>query len=466
MHFRSPGALPIPGVDARHRPARPGALPRRRRRGLLAPAALAIALLGLSGCGHGDDAAVPRHLILITVDTWRGDHAFTTRAGVELTPRLSAFAAQAVHFSAAQSAANCTSPGTTALMTGLLPQRAGVVKNIHMLPRTVPTLATTLARAGFDTAGFVGNPVLAPEFGFGRGFDTYEFVQRQPGSTKVRARQVSRAALAWLDEHGEGERLFLWAHFMEPHGPYEPPARHAALFPTEAFDAPRDLELQPEGKSSGLGKVPAYQQVPGYDDLHDGREYLARYAAEVHALDDALGDLLDELDRRGLLERSVLVLTSDHGEALAGDHGYYFCHQTGLTQDQVHVPLLLRYPGCAAGTRRAEPVSLVDVLPTVLARLGVADDGARDGADLLADSGRAVASQSPSQMSLREGPWKLTVDADGAALLVNLDDDPGETDDLSARHPERVTAMRQELERRTAAAPLAEPTSRLDLMQR
>ncbi len=185
-----------------------------------------FASLLLAACGvpaPAPETTEPRHLVLITVDTWRADHFLKERAGVFLTPSLAQLAARALHFPNASSPATETSAGVAAILTGLLPERSGVVVNAHTLPQLLPTLTTVLGDAGYRSGAFVANPVLAPGVGFERGFEHYDHVRRPAHRAKARADTVNRRALAWLDSLAPQDRIFLWLHYMEPHGPYHPP---------------------------------------------------------------------------------------------------------------------------------------------------------------------------------------------------------------------------------------------------
>lgn len=411
-------------------------------------------------CGRAP-AEAPRHLILITADTWRGDHAFTERAGVRLTPRLERFAEGGTRFTEAASVANATSPGVAGLLTGLLPFRSGVLTNPHVLSDRVPTLATMARDAGFVTAAVVANPVIRPGMGFEQGFDRYELVPPEPGRAKARADAVTDAALARLDGAPQDRRIFLWVHYMDPHGPYAPPADTRELFPVEAFEAEERIPLL--RNNSGQGGIPLYQQLRPRPASRDGRDYLARYAAEVVFLDREMGRLLDGLEERGVLGQAVVAVSSDHGEALAGDHGYYFSHANGATEDQLHVPLVLACAACPAGSVVERPVSTLDLAPTLLALLGlpIPSGHALDGTSLLAPEPRLVYGRAGAEVSLRSGPWKgIWSVRGGDGRLFHLGDDPGELRDLADRDRDRLRSLaelRRELRRRTV---LAEPRMR------
>jgi arylsulfatase A-like enzyme len=432
--------------------------------------ALALALLvlagGTPGCAQEPALARAQNLFLITADTWRGDHLLGERAGQPLTPELDAFSSRSLRFTTASSVSTETSPGVAGILTGLFPHRAGVIYNLHILPATVPTLASVLRKAGFATAAWVANPVIRSDFGFGRGFGDFEFLHRRPPQHKARAEELSRRAREWLQEQSGEQRVFAWLHYMDPHGPYEPPAEQRALFPVEAFDAQPKIALLPEGNDTGHGGIPYYQRHGEPDASRDGRDYLARYAAEVRYLDGEIGRFLSHLDAQGWLENSIVVVTSDHGEALAGDHGYYFSHGNDLTQDQIHVPLLLYYPGCRGGQALTHPVSTVDIVPTVMSLLDLPALADVDGASLLSAEERPLMSETLYEVSVREGAWKLRQRKESGALrLVNLDTDPAEASNRLDREAERARTLERRLQDLQSRKKLGTPISRVDLSE-
>ncbi len=404
---------------------------------------------GGSGSGGGpsgeaaSEGARP-NLILLTVDTWRGDHFLGQRGGVALTPNLEKLAASSIVFEQAASVACATSAGVAGILTGLIPRRSGVVVNDHRLPAAVPTLATLLLEAGYRTGAFVANPVVEPGHGFERGFETYELIRREKPLRKARAEAVNARALAWLDGLGEGEPFFLWLHYMEPHGPYEPPEEILDLFPAEAFSGSQGVPILPKGDNSGRGGIPSYQQYRQKEPSGEAAFYARRYAAEVFSMDRQAGILIEALESRDALEQSVFLLSSDHGEALDDDHGFYFSHGNGVTLDQVAVPLLLRCPGCDAGKRVREPVSTADILPTVAAYLGLPLPEV-DGRSLLDPSPRDVVSQFARVWGLRQGEWKLRASGRAGVVMHDLGADPGESLDLREQEKERFQGLRRRL---------------------
>ncbi len=367
-------------------------------------------------------------------------------------------------FSDASSVANATAPGVAGILTGVYPSRSGVMLNTHMLSPGVPSLATLLAANGFSTAGFVANPVVGPGFGFEQGFERFELIPRKPGYRFAKADAVNRAAIDWLNSVDPSDRVFLWLHYLEPHGPYQPLEECSEPFKIEGFGEPTEVALLPPGDQSGLGGVPFYQHAVFDPAPTDGRDYLLRYAAQVRCVDDGIGRMLDHLERTGLLADSVVVITSDHGEALLDDHGRYFSHRNGLTQDQVAVPLILRIPRRDSAANVDRPVSTADIVPTVLALFGIEIPEHIDGADLLAPNDHAVFSFRPNETSIRAGQWKLIESQGrGSTSLFDLEHDPAESVDLAASRPEISDSMRTQLDALNRRPILAKPADRNDL---
>ncbi len=206
-----------------------------------------------------------------------------------------------------------------------------------------------------------------------------------------------------------------------------------------------------------LGAVPRYVQRPLREDPRrtEADYYAARYDGEIRSLDSQLERLLEELRGRGLLDRTLVALTSDHGEGL-GEHDYYFEHGCFAYQHQVHVPLLLRIPGVAVGAIRS-PVEMVDLAPTVLDYLGVQSPPELQGASLRplieqrASAPRWIYSHTPvgeyphHYRSVRVGPWKYIVDDSGNEELYHLERDPGEARNLAASRTELAEILRERI---------------------
>jgi arylsulfatase A-like enzyme len=225
----------------------------------------------------------------------------------------------------------------------------------------VPTLADRLSARGYQTAAVVSNVVLTAEaLGLDERFDHYDdFVDERESARKIYERSAARttnAAIEWLRAHHDPARPhLLWVHYIDPHGPYRPPADK----PTD-FTHRDDVVVDPS-------RIPGYQRIP--ERMTDGLEYVDRYDEEIAYLDRELGRLLETYEKLGLADDAVIVLTADHGETMI-EHEKLFSHGFHVWDAIMRVPLVIRRPD-RVGRRVAEPVSLVDLVPTLLAYAGL-----------------------------------------------------------------------------------------------
>ena len=337
-------------------------------------------------------ARQPQLVLLITVDTLRADRLGAYGSTLGLTPNLDRLADQSLVFTAAFAPASSTLPSIAALMTSRYPEELGVLSNGASVPRRAPRLARFLLDRGWATGAVVSNYVLRRRAGFARGFQVYDArVREREGWRSVRERRgadTTDAALRVLDELTARKRpTFLWVHYQDPHGPYVPPeAQRARTLEHEraAPDGARELPLATF--LSGEGALPRYQEVEGQRQV---AFYRAGYNGEVAVVDGEIGRLLDGLAGRGLLDRTAVVMTADHGESL-GEEDYWFAHGERISEALVHVPLLVRVPAIRA-ERRHDLTSLLDVFPTIAALAGGSPPETLRGRDLLSDAPAAKA---------------------------------------------------------------------------
>jgi arylsulfatase A-like enzyme len=430
-----------------------------------------IAAAWLLACAGGDAPppdvcsartadAGPPSIVLVVADTLRADFLGYAGLGPGVSPALDAFAAEAVDFQNAFSQAPWTKPSVASLFTGLHPQAHGVTDHeghfwsggegapsTGVLPARLETLAEGLGAAGYATAGFVANRWLTRGYGFDQGFELYEEIDpARPGAVFARA-------VGWLAQRDPARPFLLYLHAMEVHGPYEAPEPFV-----EAVRGSPGLAASRTLSEAELAAVPEYlraspwARTPAAREL---REWRTRYAAGVAALDRGFGLFARRLREAGLLESSVVVFTSDHGEELH-DHGGWD-HGRTLYDEELHVPLLVRLPAGRHGGRRVDSIaSLVDLHPTLLELAGAAPPGSH-GESLLPlacgapDAGERMALASatkgrPDLFALRTREHKLVLDVgSGAGVLYDLVADPGERRDAAPETLARADALAQRL---------------------
>ncbi len=426
--------------------------------------ALPVVLLAwlLSACEH---RAGPRNVILVTIDTLRADRLGAYGYARPTSPAIDALARESTLFETAVPTCPATAPSVASILTGLHRTSHRVMANGWILPSDVETLAEILKGHGYRTVARVANLALESKVGFAQGFDDFAMpaVERSgPGMFEGGAMTAEAEQL--LDTLGDSP-FFLWLHFMDPHGPYFPPESHRALFAAADYRWPGETDLTVAGSNYGLFIIPAYQAVEGRTQPAD---YRARYDAEVRYTDDHIAAIVRKLRARGLWDRSLFILTADHGESL-GEHGYYFQHGWFLYDDCLRVPLLLRAPGIfPAGRRVRRSVSLVDVTPTVLDILGLPRREALEGRSLLPvvrdeEADRLAFAQTyygEGLVALRRGPLKYIfkpprprhqdsppsseppTSAPAREELYDLEADPAETRDLATVRRDVVRALR------------------------
>ena len=365
--------------------------------------------------------ASPPNLLLVTIDTLRADHLRCYGYAAIETPATDRLAKEGVVVEDATVQVPQTRPSHVSILTGRYPYEHGVRDNFSPpLKADVPTLATILQAKGFDTAAFLGGYPLAAASGLNRGFGLYDdqFTgTSQAGSETLAERRgalVVDSALRWLGRP-RIRPLFAWVHLYDPHVPYDPPS---------PFD----------------------------------RRYAGHpYDGEVAYSDTQVGRLMEFLDAKGLRGRTLVVVTSDHGEGL-GDHGEDE-HLMFIYDATLHVPLLLSWPVVLpAGARVAGQFRSIDLMPTVLDLLGLppAATSGVSRAVQLKTGGRIPENESYAETlygnlhfgyaplrALRAEGWKY-IEAPRAELY-NLKDDPGESKNLLDLRGQAASRMRERL---------------------
>ncbi len=318
----------------------------------------------------------PRHVVLISIDTLRRDRLPCYGHPGDTAPFITELATQSVIFDNAIAAASLTAPSHASIFTGLYPPRHGVLNNKCHLQDGVATLARILSANGFRTAAFVSaTPLRGQINGLDSGFDVYDddFGSRWERPADETAHRVGQ----WLSTADPEKPTLLFVHFFDPHYPYSPPARFAEPFlrpGTIPSPSPPDAEFA-RIRERGM-------------TLTETRLFKALYDGEIRYVDHHVGRLLALLKEKGFLDRSLLILLSDHGETLA-ERSWVFDHGCRLYDEQVRVPLLIRFPNAANGGQRiASDAHHIDVAPTILDSLGLNAPPSMEGISLLGAIGR------------------------------------------------------------------------------
>jgi len=438
---------------------------------------LLLGLVGLAGC-HPSPSGPP-NLLLISVDTLRADRIGAYGYGLSATPTTDELAAEGAVLADASTPLPRTTQAFASLFTSRSPDVLGVLEVGERLADAELTLAEILREAGYRTLGVTGNAVADRDQGLDQGFDRFigdselraRFGGRRPGPRRhTQAESVTTAAIDLLGDV-KGGPYFLWVHYKDPHWVYAPPAPYVSPENRDGLKFYRHAaRWKPVGATVFFNlNGEAARWWPKLSPLYDD---------EVHYVDVMIERLVSAVRGRSDAEHTLIVFTSDHGESL-GEHGYYYEHGDFVYQATLRVPLIFKMPGrIPAGRIIDSPVSLLDVLPTVLSLLGVdpPESAAIEGRDisglltetdgarapeqrmLFAESGASMSPQNPIRLLggrrsgeeafryLRRDPWVL-VRTETSSRLYRADEDRALQNDVARDHPRVVAELEQALER-------------------
>jgi len=414
------------------------------------------------------------NVVLIVLDTARADHFSLYGYSRDTTPNLKRMAANgATVYRNAIASSNSTLASHASIFTGQSPRRHGA-RVTPLYPAGVPlstksaTLAELLAEQGYLTGGVVANTAfLDPAFGLARGFAYYDYrwfvnffsVKNRPYLLRqsvadlvaavvapqtadalfADAEAINNRASTFLESAAAaGRPFFLFLNYMDVHQPYLPPPPFDERYPGKDpdFRWSRYGDLQDEITLRRTRRLRERE----FDEL------TSQYDGAIAYLDEQLGRLFDRLESLGVYDNSLIIVTSDHGEAFG--ESSVVGHGVSVYQHQIHVPLLVKYPGASAEANVEDPVSSVDVLPTVLDVMGDVSGlerlegrslrrirpsaACRVSSESYSPRGQGWASSDagPSEIALYCGSFKLIEGAGGASELYDLGSDPFERADL------------------------------------
>jgi arylsulfatase A-like enzyme len=404
-----------------------------------------------------DDYGRAQGVVLISIDTLRRDHVGAYGYPRPTTPRIDALARQGVLAEDAVSTSSWTLPAHLSMLTSVDPSVHGGVDMKHGFNRRVPALPALLRDAGFAAHAVTSHLYVSSVYGLDHGFDHLDFRQDR------KAGDVANHAIDLLDRLGD-RPFFLFLHFYDPHWHYQPPAGALAHF------------AKPYGGTITGRWQDLSQRTRETTSAADLDHLLALYDGEIRYTDDEIGRVLDHLKIRGLDRRTLVVVTSDHGEEFL-DHGSWE-HQKTLYEEVVRVPLLVAGPGVAP---RREPAqtSLLDVAPTILAWAGLPQPAEWQGTNLLravppreayGETDHTVDGTHKLFLRAGAGRWKaiFSLAPDAASLRheewYDLAADPGETRSAPPRDASADAVRQRALERfrqgrdRGAGAPAVQLT--------
>jgi len=408
--------------------------------------------LGLLGCSKKAKDKLP-NIILITLDTTRADHLSCYGYHRQTSPNLDKLAEESLLYNMAIAPSSWTLPSHASLFTGKFTSSHGMQFDpegpFHLsdsisgskswseyrargIASNEITLAMLLKEAGYSTGAVVGGPWMKKVFGLNKGFEYYD--DNEIGSRNGRlAEQVTDSAVKWIDKTQEN-KFFLFLNYFDPHGPYTPPMSFASTF----FPA---------------GTNPIGRELTTH-------ELISLYDGEILYMDHYIGKLIHKLKVDNLYDNTLIIITADHGE-MFGEHGISG-HCNTLYQEEIHVPLFIKYPGTeVAPSRTDEPIQLNDIMAIILERLNMkmpqniqAGVPPKIGHPVLAETyPLSVASSRGHWRAIFEGDLKFIWNSKGNHLLFNIRDDIYEQHNLATVKPDLVKSMTDDLNQYLAKLP-------------
>jgi arylsulfatase A-like enzyme len=413
-------------------------------------------------------ASPPKNVILINIDTLRGDRLGFNGYQRNTSPFLDELAAEGALFRRCYSTWPQTKPSVASLMTGLYPSAHGTTKRPNV-SLGLPTLAESLRDAGYITAAVVTNPHLSPGFGFDQGFGTYIYIRTQykksaakkitdtklevQEGTVVQFREdkgtsgrgyasgesVNAAALEWVDQYQDSDPYFLYLHYMDVHSPYVSPEPYRSMFVEEVA---RNL----------YRNGPPEEEVTARD-----LEYMnAIYDGQIRYLDHLISNLFEALGSRGRLKETMVIVVADHGDEFL-EHGG-FGHGASLHHELTYVPLFFWGQGTKQGVHD-QVASIIDLFPTICDLLGLPAPPAqgkslarqvREGQNAVdrplvfteCGSARDASGARTPQIGVISEDWYLLHRfQEGETRLYDQRSDKMQVTDVSHDHPELVQDM-------------------------
>ncbi len=313
-------------------------------------------------CDPSPSASLRPNILLVSIDSLRADHLGSYGYRRNTSPNIDALAAEGVRFSTAIAPAPWTLPSHLTMLTGRHPAAHGVISEHQKLAEGIPTLAEVLHREGYATAAFVAGPYVSGHFGFDRGFDLYDETLVADGLLASHRTTTSPALVdkvsSWVQGHRRNERspFFIFLHLWDVHYDFAPPPPYDRL-----FDPDYEGEIDGRVLDLALGPRPDARYLEHVIALYDG---------EIAFTDFHLGELLRKFRGWGILDDTVVMVTSDHGEEFF-EHGR-IGHLEQIFDESIHVPLIVRYPPAIEAGRVVQgQVRLMDIAPTLLGLAGL-----------------------------------------------------------------------------------------------
>lgn len=382
-----------------------------------------------------------KNVIVVMEDTLRADRVQSYGPTRVKTPQLEKFAKDGVVFERYSAVEDWTKPSCATMLTGLYPDTHKTQSDSAKLPGSVRMVTEELKDQGVATGGFIANGYVSDKFGFGKGWDAYTNYIRETKNSD--AENVFRDAYGWIEkQHKAGQRFYAYVHTIDPHVPYAPPQEFLELYDKKEYKG----GIKPRSTANLLEDIKKGKFKPSE---RDKQRIQALYDGEISYHDRWFGDFMDKLDKLGLLEDTLVVVVSDHGEEF-WDHGNVG-HGHQIHQELIHVPFVMRWKGTLpSGKRVADNADHCSLVPTIFDAMGLKAPDYLEAESLLARAAGEVSSGPHAGFSTHQGErmavwserWKLLHRGPVSTQLYDLDEDARCEKSLDDERPVTLTYMR------------------------
>jgi arylsulfatase A-like enzyme len=438
------------------------------------------------------------NVLWIVMDTVRADHLSCYGYKHVTSPAIDNIAQEGLIFEKALAAAPWTLPSHASMFTGMYPRTHQTTNSHQYLSSSFTTIAELLRSHGYMTAGFSNNPWVSKSSNLNQGFDlffegfasagdnkqwqrlllvrliTRTFgVQRNDAGSQLQnwcsARQTNEQISRWLNTTWDQKTpFFMFINYMEAHLPYRAPEQYVQPF------LPENISYETASKVN-QNFIKYYAGLATMDKT-DFAMLTALYDGEIHYLDYYMSNLFNELRSLGILDKTIVIITSDHGENL-GDNNK-MAHAFSVDDRLLHVPLIIRYPKrVSPGERVSRVVQINQIFPTILDIIGITGEGNDtlqvaslfhqppsvespaahgfaeldtffEGIQALINMNRNcfVDKYARGYTTIRDQNFKYILASDGAEEIYKLDDDPSETKNVLNRYPDKAIKLRLKMD--------------------
>ena len=392
-------------------------------------------------------------IILVVSDSLRADHLSSYGYERDTSPNIDRFASEGVRFSNDISQARWTLESFTSILSSLHTITHNVDQD-NPLDECWVTLPEVLSENGYKTTAFSNGAGYANSTYQGQGFDEYNWL------IELDETELNEQIFDWLDSNYE-DSFFMMIHYMSPHSPYDAPGRYKEKFVGDEYylednypDAPICTDNPYQGDGC-IGYEVGEEDITG-ENITDIDYYVAKYDGEISYMDSEFQNLLDHLEELGIKDDTLIVFMADHGEVFA--RGDIILTHSGLYDDTLHVPLIIRYPPAISSQVIDEQVESIDVMPTILDMTSLSGPSTMQGKSLLplingegtGETENVFSGEKDETGSIRNENWKLIENihsSNGEIELYDLQNDPEELTDVADENPAILLELEEELQR-------------------